>query len=179
MTKKIVAFSGSTRRPSKTAALVRGMADACRTSANVEIAAYDLIDVGLDFAVATSRADLSIRARDILEELESADGLIVGSPVYKGAYSGHFKHFFDLVEPTALQRKPVCLVATGGGQRHALVVEQFLRPLFGFFGALTVPTSVYAGDADFLDYAVSDTGVAHRLAMACEELSSLLRANSK
>jgi FMN reductase len=97
--KKIVAFSGSTRRPSKTAALVRNLADACSTSANVEIAIYDLIDVGLDFAVATSRVDLSIHARGILEELESADGLIVGSPVYKGAYTGHFKHFFDFVEP--------------------------------------------------------------------------------
>ncbi len=69
----------------------------------------------------------------------TADGLIVGSPVYKGAYTGLFKHLFDLVDPGALAGKPVAIVATGGGARHALVVEHAFRPLFGFFGALQMP----------------------------------------
>ena len=43
------------------------------------------------------------------------------------------------------------LTATGGGDRHALIVEHQLRPLFGFFEALTLPTAVYATDKDFTD----------------------------
>ena len=80
----------------------------------------------------------------------AADALIVGSPVYKGSYTGLFKHLFDFVEPEALAGKPVILTATGGGPRHALVVEHSLRPLFGFFTALTIPTAIYASDQDFL-----------------------------
>jgi FMN reductase len=43
----------------------------------------------------------------------------------------------------------VALVATGGGERHALVVEHQLRPLFGFFQARTLPTAVYGASAEF------------------------------
>lgn len=67
---------------------------------------------------------------------------LVGSPVYKGAYTGLFKHLFDLVAPAALKGKPVAIGATGGGARHALVVEHAFRPLFGFFGALALPTAI-------------------------------------
>jgi hypothetical protein len=35
---------------------------------------------------------------------------------------------FDLVDPAALAGKPVAIVATGGGPRHALVVEHAFPP---------------------------------------------------
>ena len=44
---------------------------------------------------------------------------------------------------------PVVLAATGGTERHSLVIEHALRPLFAYLGALTVPTGVYAATADF------------------------------
>ena len=43
------------------------------------------------------------------------------------------------------------LTATGGGDKHALVIEHQLRPLFGFFEAVTLPTGVYASTADFTE----------------------------
>ena len=89
--------------------------------------------------------------RAIVAQLLSADALVVGSPVYKGSYTGLFKHLFDLVDPAALAGKPVLLTATGGGDKHALVIEHQLRPLFGFFEAFTLPTGVYASGADFSD----------------------------
>ncbi len=93
--------------------------------------------------------DLDPTARGIVGDILSADALIVGSPVYKGSYAGLFKHLFDLIDPVTLAGKPVLLTATGGGDKHALVIEHQLRPLFAFFEAAVLPTGVYAGGADF------------------------------
>ena len=74
------------------------------------------------------------------QAIEAADLLIVASPVYKGSYTGLFKHLFDFVGYEALIGKPTLLLATGGSERHALVIDHQLRTLFGFFRAATVPT---------------------------------------
>lgn len=81
-----------------------------------------------------------------MRQLETADLLIVGTPVYKGSYTGLLKHLIDLLDYRALAGVPVGLIATGGSDRHALVVEHYLRPLFGFFTARTLPTGVFIGD---------------------------------
>ena len=151
MSGSIVGFVGSTSRPSKTRALVEVAARRAADQAGSRADVFDLLDIGREIGAAFSRDELSGQARDRLLAIENADALVVGSPVYKGSYTGLFKHVFDLVEPERLLGKPVLLIATGGGHRHALVVEHQLRPLFGFFGALTVPTSVYAASADFTE----------------------------
>jgi FMN reductase len=74
-----------------------------------------------------------------LAAVEAADALIVGTPVYRASFTGLFKHFFDFVEQTALVDVPVLLAASGGSDRHALVLEHQLRPLFSFFQAQTLP----------------------------------------
>jgi FMN reductase len=66
------------------------------------------------------------------------------------------------------------LTATGGGQKHALVVEHELRPLFGFFTALTLPTAVYASDQDFIDFRIDNPAVLDRSAAAADQLATVL-----
>lgn len=171
MASRVVALGGNTRRPSKTLSLIQSVGQQFQAQTNVTVEVFDLLDVGLDFGAATSAHDLSAQALKVIQAVEGASALIVGSPVYKGAYSGHFKHFFDLVDPQSLVNKPVCLTATGGGYRHALVVEHFMRPLFGFFGALALPTSVYAGDQDFSEGVVVDAAVLTRIDRAATELA--------
>jgi FMN reductase len=114
----------------------------------------------------------------MVDAIEQADALIVGTPVYKGSYAGLFKHAFDLIDPRALASKPVLLTATGGGQRHALVVEHSLRPLFGFFEAQIMPTAVYASDSDFSDGKLVDPAIVARAKAASEQLAKVLSDNS-
>ena len=173
---RIVGFSGSPRRPSKTRSLVETVATGVASHRQVRLDIYDLVDAGPGLGAALQRQDLTLPAARIIDAIEQADALIIGTPVYKGAYTGLFKHAFDLVDPRALVGKPVLLTATGGGPRHALVVEHALRPLFGFFEALTVPTAVYASDADFLDGQLTEAGVLARVSTAAQQLAGLIGA---
>jgi MsuE subfamily FMN reductase len=125
---RLVGFSANLQRPSKTRALVEAIAEETAARLPVEVRLFDVVDAGPGLGAAWARADLPLPARRIVEAIEEADGLIVGSPVYKGAYTGLFKHLFDFVEPGALVNRPVALAATGGGPRHALVVERPCGP---------------------------------------------------
>jgi FMN reductase len=177
---RVVIFSGNIRRPSRSRALAETLGTEVGRRVSVDLKIYDVLDAGPGLGSALARNDLPLPAARIVDEIEGADALIVGTPVYKGAYTGLFKHLIDFLEPGRLAGKPVALTASGGGPRHALVVEHTLRPLFGFFAALTVPTAVYASDADFtatddgVGHVVSDAGIRARLASAAVELTGLL-----
>lgn len=83
-----------------------------------------------------------------LHATETAGLIVAATPVYKGSYPGLFKHFIDLLDYRSLVGVPVGLLATGGSQRHALVVEHQLRPLFGFFQAHVLGTGVFLTPRD-------------------------------
>ncbi len=84
------------------------------------------------------------------------------------------KHLFDLIPPNALAGKLVLLAATGGTPLHGLVIEHELRPLFGFFRALTIPASIFALESDFKDYRVEQPALVERVRRAADELTELL-----
>ncbi len=112
MAKQIVGIVGSVSRPSKTKELVNVIAGHAAATFGLGSVVHDLDDIGPSLGQARSLADLDPGARAIVETLVSADALIVGSPVYKGSYTGLFKHLFDLIEPDALAGKPVLLSAS-------------------------------------------------------------------
>ncbi|OWV78545.1 NADPH-dependent FMN reductase [Rhizobium sp. N122] len=169
---KLVGIAGSFNRPSKTLALVRHVAERASIRYGFASKTYDLHDVGPSLGSALWRKDLDDQARRVVDEIVGADVLVVGSPTYKGSYPGHFKHLIDLIDPQELRAKPIIITATGGGDRHALMVEHQLRPLFGFFMAHTLPTAVYASDRDFTDYAVSSDQLSNRISEVVGELAA-------
>lgn len=171
---KVVVISSNTWRPSKSRALAETIAKHVDARVAVDFQFYDIVDAGPGLGAAFARNQLTPEALRIVEAIETADALIAASAVYKGSYTGLFKHLFDFVDQNALNDIPVVLAATGGGQRHALVVEHQLRPLFGFFTALTIPTAVYATDADFVDGALVEPGVLERVKAAAAQFSAVL-----
>ncbi|KQV65323.1 FMN reductase [Rhizobium sp. Root1220] len=169
---KLVGLAGSFNRPSKTYALVRTVADRAGGRYGFNNRIYDLTDVGPSLGQAQWRKDLDDAAKRIIDDIASADALVIGSPTYKGSYPGLFKHLIDLIDPHELRAKPVIITATGGGDRHALMVEHQLRPLFGFFMAHTLPTAVYASDRDFSDYQVTSEPLSKRVDEVIGELAA-------
>jgi len=172
MARKLVGLAGSYNRPSKTFALVQHIAAIAADRYDFDARIYDLADVGPSLGHAQRQADLDAQAADVLKAVVEADCLIIGSPTYKGSYPGLFKHFIDLIDPEQLRAKPILITATGGGDRHALMVEHQLRPLFGFFMAHTLPTAVYASDRDFADYRILSEPLQQRIGFAVEELAA-------
>lgn len=171
---RVVAVSGSIQAPSKTTALVREIATAVAGRRNADVHLIELIELGPKLAGAIRRSDLPPDAEAELRAIEEADLLIAGTPVYRASFTGLFKHLFDFVGQYALIDTPVLLAATGGSDRHALTIEHQLRPLFGFFQALTLPIGVYASDRDFTDYAISDPDLIARIDTAVERALPLL-----
>lgn len=171
---KLVGFSGSYGRPSKTSALVEHIAKLASDRYDLGTSVFDLTDVGDSLGLAKSQSDLDADAASVLKAVVEADLLVIGSPTYKGSYPGMFKHFIDLIEPEQLRGKPVLIAATGGGERHALMVEHQLRPLFGFFMAHTIPTAIYASNRDFSGYEIVSEALHERVGFSVDELAAFV-----
>jgi len=130
-------------------------------------------EVALDVATATLTRFPSPALARSLATITEADGLIAVSPVFNASYSGLFKSFVDLLEPAALTGRPMLVAATGGSERHSLVLDHALRPLFGYLHALVLPTGIYAARADW----AGDAGaLAARIDRAAKELAGAVAA---
>lgn len=172
---RTVIVSGSGSRPSRTLLLTRHIARAVSALLPIELNVIDLADVGPELGRALQRSQLSESGERALQLVESAELLIAASPVYRGSYSGHFKHLFDLIHQDALIDVPVILAATGGGDKHCLVIEHQLRPLFAFLQAFAVPAGIYASGPDFLDEERTTELVHTRIQTAARQAAELLQ----
>ena len=120
---------------------------------------------------------------DALGLIVDADAYVVGTPVYRGSYSGALKNLLDMVprgqwqgDAAPFENAAVGLVATGATDHHFLAVDQELRPVFAFFGAHTVGGPAYANGDEFEDEAIDDTDVRERLELLGEATVELSTA---
>ncbi|MGM3278355.1 FMN reductase [Ralstonia sp. 24A2] len=171
---KVVAVSGSVQSPSRTLVLVEQLLAALAEIVPVDVHLIKLEDLAPAIGGVSYRDQLPGTVQAELAAIESADVLVVASPVYRGSYTGLFKHLFDLVHHEALIDVPVLLAATGGSDRHALVIDHQLRPLFSFFQARTLPLGVYASEQDFSGYEITSNALRERIALAAARALPLL-----
>jgi FMN reductase len=172
---RIVGVSGGLSQPSRTTSLVRAMLQELESQVAASIELIELAQVGPILGQHLQRGRLPAEAEAVLAQVEGADIIVAGSPVYKGAYTGQFKHLFDLLDPNALVDVPVVLAATGGSDRHTLMTDHTLRPLFSFFRAHTVPTSLYATAAQIDEDQILDLALRERIQIAARQALHLLR----
>lgn len=176
---RLVAVSGGLQRPSKSAALAQHLLDLIADDVPCEQRLVELGQLAPQLAGATWRTHLPDTVERELDAVEQADVLVVATPVFRGSYTGLFKHFFDFIHQDALIDKPVLLAATGGSERHALMIDHQLRPLFSFFQARTLPLGVYATDKDFADYRLRDEALIERARLAVERALPLIELSRR
>lgn len=179
MRRSIVIVSAGLSVPSSTALLAELLADAVERAVAARGEEVELRRVELrPLAHALTDRLLTGFATDalaeVLDDVVGADALVVATPVFAGSYSGLFKTFFDVLEPGALDGKPVLVAATAGTTRHSLVLDHALRPLFAYLRAMVVPTGVFAASEDF-GAADLEGGLRKRADRAAEELVALLQ----
>ncbi|MBP2303529.1 NAD(P)H-dependent oxidoreductase [Azospirillum picis] len=172
----IVGIAGSLTTPSSSRRLV----DLTLAQIGQRIAGNSHV---IDIAALGSLAVHSREAADeeleaALRAVEEADLIVAATPVYKGSYSGLFKHFVDLLDYRSLVGTPVGLLATGGSERHALVVEHQLRPLFAVFQAQVLGTGLFVTAKDMADGRITDPTVLSRFERLIDEAVDALAARS-
>jgi FMN reductase len=177
---KLAVISGGLREPSSTrlladrisAAVQLALADRNLTTSAKEIELRPLARSITD-AMLTGFASAALESA--FETVAEADGVIAVSPAFNASYSGLFKSFFDVLPEETLSDMPVLIAATGGTERHSLVLEHALRPMFSYLHAIVSPTGVYAATHDFGAQHGSG-GLSERISKAANDFARLLQA---
>ncbi|HEY0259300.1 MAG TPA: FMN reductase [Lacisediminihabitans sp.] len=183
--KRVVVVSSGLSQPSSTRLLADRLTaatvarlDSLGVRAEVEV--VELRDLAHDITnnLLTGFAPPKLEAA--IEQVSSADGLIAVTPIFTTTYSGLFKSFIDVIEPTALTDLPVLIGATGGTERHSLALDYSMRPLFTYLHAVVVPTSVYAASSDWGSGADAASGaLPDRINRGASELAALVRDSDR
>lgn len=180
MSRRLVVLSAGLSQPSSTRLLADRIANAVSAQVTgrgeaLEVEVVEVRELAHDLATTMTTGGMPppalVRARDLVS---SADALVAVTPVFTASYSGLFKMFVDALDPDALDGLPVLVAATAGTERHQLVLDHALRPLFTYLRSVVVPTGVFAATSDFGGEGSDALG--RRIARAAAELASLLVA---
>jgi MsuE subfamily FMN reductase len=176
---KLLGISGSLTATSRTLEVVRLVLEgAGRVDPDVEADLLDLREYDVAFCDGRDPAAYTGDTRTVIDLVAAADAYVVGTPSYRGSYTGALKNLFDLVPNDAPHGKIAGIVLTAGSDHHFLAIEHQLRPLLSFFQILTVPGAVYAQNAHFTDEELTDDTIRHQCLALGEAIVDLWRARN-
>jgi FMN reductase len=141
----------------------------------VTVDVVELRDLAVDIANNFVTGYAAPRLADVITGVEASDGVIAVSPVFSASYSGLFKSFIDVLVPKSLEGKAVLLGATGGTDRHQMVLEYAMRPLFSYLRTRMTATAVFAGPQDWGNTDDGASPLSDRVQRAASELAALLK----
>ena len=140
----------------------------------VTIDVVELRELAVDIANNFVTGYAPPRLAEVIAGVEASDGIIAVTPVFSASYSGLFKSFIDVLDPKSLDGKAVLLGATGGTDRHQMVLDHAMRPLFSYLRTRTTATAVFAGPQDWGNTDDGGTPLSLRIERAAAEFSRLL-----
>ena len=177
----LVVLSGGLGQPSSTRLLADRLAKAAADGLaargiTASVRVVELREIAHEVLDALLAGFPSGKAREALDAVAGADGLIAVTPLFNTTFAGLFKTFVDVLDREALAGKPVLLGATGGTPRHSLALDYALRPVFAHLHAEVVPTSVFAATDDWSGDGDRVAPLPERIRRAGEELAGMLAA---
>jgi FMN reductase len=168
---QILAIDGSPTGGGRTLTVVRAVLVAAE-AAGAQISLHSLADD----PPATTSAEL-------IAAMDAADGLVLGSPIYRASYATPLKALLDVVprglwgeKEAPLRGKAVVVVATGASLHHFLALNDFRNVLSGFFAAHVLPPGVYVPREAFGDDGALKEPYAAQAALQGQALVELTRA---
>ena len=174
---KLIVISGGLRELSSTRLLADRLGAAVRAElgqVDIEVVELRHLARAITDAMLTGFAAPDLEA--VFDAIAGSDGVIAVTPTFNATFSGLFKSFFDVLPEQTLEETPVLIAATGGTERHSLVLDHALRPMFCYLHALVSPTGVFAATADF-GADSTGSGLSERIAKAARDFAQLLRAS--
>ncbi|WP_409472471.1 NADPH-dependent FMN reductase [Streptomyces sp. HC307] len=171
----VLSVSGSPSATSRTARLLRHLDDRL-TAQGHDVIALDVRTLPAEALLGADFRHPTIARATAL--FERAEGVVIGTPVYKAAYSGLLKSLLDLLPQYAFAGKTVLPLATGGTTAHVLAIDYALRPVLSSMGAahivpgwFTLDKDITVGDDGTLTVA---PGSAEALAQVTDQFSLAL-----
>lgn len=173
----VVVISGGPGSPSSTRVLSDDIVARLRESLalkgeNLEATVVELRELAHPITDAMLTGFPTGELAKVIEKVAEADALVVVSPTFSASISGLVKSFFDILETGTLTGKPVLMAATGGTERHSLMIDFAMRPLLSYLGALPVRTGVFAATSDF--GGPQAAALAGRVRQAADELTDAI-----
>jgi len=172
----IIAFGATTSKKSINKSLAT-FASSLIAEARVEI--LDLNEYELPLFSEDKEAEIGQpqAAKDFLEKIRSADGIIVSFAEHNGSYAAAYKNLVDWasrIEQRVYQDKPAVFLATSPGAGGASAVLSSAKTSAPFFGAdlqdtVSVPSFYDVFDAD--SKAISDSTIVKQLQAAMDTLA--------
>jgi FMN reductase len=141
----------------------------------VDIDVVELRDLAVDIANNFVTGYAAPKLAEVIAGVEASDGIIAVSPVFSASYSGLFKSFIDVLDPKSLEGKAALLGATAGTDRHQMVLDFAMRPLFTYLRTRTANTAVFAGPQDWGNNDDGGSPLSARIDRAAGEFAALLR----
>ena len=152
---RLAAILGSVTPPGRLSSAVAGALDRAAASGTTTT----LVDLGsltIGFADGTPLEKLTDDTSSLVEAVSAADAVLLATPVYRASMTGAVKNVLDFLPMEALRGKPVGLIVMWATLHHFLGPESHLRDVLAWFGAVTLPTSIYLSSADFVDGVISE-----------------------
>jgi FMN reductase len=182
----LLGIVGSVSNPSNTRTAVEAALKAAENEFGISTKLLHLAEYDIEVADGRKLRDYTGDTAEALELIINSKAFIIGTPVYRGSYSGVLKNLFDLIprgmwqsDKAPLENKAVGLIATGATYHHYLSISHELGPILNFFGSHVVGSGVYAESSHFDNYELKGEEIEKRLAVLGKATTELSLAVEK
>jgi NAD(P)H-dependent FMN reductase len=140
----LLGISGSLTKGGSTRAVIDTALQVAKTRyPDITTDVLDLRDVALSFCDGRPLSEYLDDTPKAVARIQAADAYIIGTPIYRGSYTGSLKNLLDHVPVEAMMGKVAGLIVNGATDHHYLSIDQELRPVLMWFNLHLVPGSVY------------------------------------
>jgi len=170
---KLVLIQGSLNPNSKTALILDEVVKILKEK-NITHETIDLRKLDLQFCDGRDLKDYNQDLQQAYKLMESANGYIIGMPVYCYSVSGVLKNFLDIT-CSAMENKCAGIVCNAGGIMSYLASSDLMKILSYEVHVLTVQPIVYAHGNDFKDGKIVNEKVLHKAGHMVERLMGVVK----
>ena len=170
----LLGISGSLTAGGSTRTVVDAALAAAQAHApDITTGVIDLRDVTISFCDGRPPEDYPDDTPHVLERINAADAYIIGTPIYRGSYTGALKNLLDHIPVEAFMGKVVGLIGNAYTDHHYLSIDQELKPVLAWFNMHIVPGSVYVRADQMKSGEITDERVRDHLRQLGEAVSRL------
>ncbi|HLC37011.1 MAG TPA: NAD(P)H-dependent oxidoreductase [archaeon] len=163
----VIGVSGSNRPESMTKKLVSLiLEEAKKLEAKTE-----LIDLAEEnFPLYDEDIELNKKQKELLESIEKADVLVLGSPEFHGTLTGRMKNFIDFF-PYNKEPSKLCFFVSSAGSRHGgMQTINAFKTIASNLNYFSHPTSLTVGAKETAEGKITDEAVLKRINKIASEI---------